>query len=622
MTVEDQWPTGPFSDAFGEAFQPDDMYQLLVGGVDYAARIPKTSLAIRMGKPDPTVLGQPDTSTCTFDILGTPVGRFIAQNDWVANFYTGWWTDLAGTTSQRQADGLRADWQINADLTAMNGKTFVLIHEQPLSWTFGEDWSDGWMRDFEIAARGDITAPGGLYGMTQARLRVAYFTANPWNEGGTLIIEHTGDWVAASGPSNRHATPSIAGHQIPANAAWLRVSVDSYYTGLPNDFTLGNPKNISLAVDTAPLVFDVTAPERIFVGEPVQIVRDGATIWSGQVTDLDRTYLGHDVNPVLRSVLKVNCAGPKMSANQAMFTLPLNNWEAMNEAGGTVYRYLVNADLDADKTNASDPQTVFNYFTTDVPRLRTFNTPFVSTDLVQSVEDLWLIQGCEMPKVIDLIEAAAEMTCSWVWETRDGYLQPVRHSYYAGMQPASETDTISLSADDIGVPVQVRTDGSRRVTRWDNAQLGLTMIGEEYFAAIAGYRYQRTEVSYVASALEAGGLVNNYAPQGMTYFTKPDDGGQGNVLAQVFFDRIAHVLTRPLEHVDEWEVPRQVVTDAQWNTLMEAQPGFTIVSITDLPTDLFTDGRTTFEGFLWGWELAGTDTIRLILVDRKQFVFH
>ena len=74
-----------------------------------------------------------------------------------------------------------------------------------------------------------------------------------------------------------------------------------------------------------------------------------------------------------------------------------------------------------------------------------------------------------------------------------------------------------------------------------------------------------------------------------------------------------------IEHVDQWVVRRNLVDPQTWDQLVTARLGAPI-TINNIPAGLFRDFTgTSWTGFLWGWQLSGTDEIRLTVIDKRLF---
>lgn len=171
------------------------------------------------------------------------------------------------------------------------------------------------------------------------------------------------------------------------------------------------------------------------------------------------------------------------------------------------------------------------------------------------------------------------------------------HGYYQGYAPPYwyTNDTVQLSADEVMAPVRLRRQDNR-VNTWTNAHF---------------WDFDPIDDPMPKKTFDTLGPGRPYDVQ--PFFPTSAD------TQDAAWNHMTTVRSRSPETVDEWIVRREHVSDEKWVNLLTMWLGWPVI-ITDLPPDLFRDGTTTFDGYLWGWSMTGTDEIRMTLVPKTMFV--
>lgn len=326
-------------------------------------------------------------------------------------------------------------------------------------------------------------------------------------------------------------------------------------------------------------------------GEVVVVRRDGAVVWTGWVSDEDRTW------SKTSKTSRVNAVGPRSRLERVTHiptTLPPAWWP---DAGTTVSGmgqvfYKLIAQLDTSRFGGASATTLF----TDGSAGR---------DIYYTARTMYF-GGYELPKAMDLLDGAANATFSRVWETRAGGITVIGCPYYRGQIPGAwAADLVTITCDQVTAPVQIRKDGSTRVNRW------VASVGDRHEGdpVAPGNAPVSVDTPFDDAYSEARYGAMEYSPSPMMNMSSTTE-------AQKHFNHVVEMLGEPREQVDAWVIDKANVPAALWDRLLHLSLGQPVQFI-NLPAGLFRDNRTIFSGFAYGWQLTGTDKITLTVVDSR-----
>lgn len=330
-------------------------------------------------------------------------------------------------------------------------------------------------------------------------------------------------------------------------------------------------------------------------GEKVVVKRNGLTVWTGWVTDEDREWSQYS-----GSTSRVNAAGPRSQYNLRYY---IPRW---GTSGGSYGYDLAYMPMDPGAGGYSE-RPLQTFVNDCAPYCVHGLDGYVCAEpqgLQVGIAQFW--RGAELQRVMDLLDGAADAALGQVWEKRDGRMAVFGHAYYRYEAPASwyTNDTVYLNCDDIGAPVRIR-----RTPVYTNsyvANRGTKIFG----APIPNEQREQSPAIYYTAP--PSGYADREYPSTFLYpgFSRVAD--KWNFM-QAVWNRI-----KSLEQVDQWIVRREFVDDATWTKLLTMWLGWPVI-VQNLPQGLFRDNRTQFSGFLWGWELRGTDEIAMTLIDKALF---
>jgi hypothetical protein len=590
------WPTGGFDAPFNEAFQPDlgppDVWTAEIGGNALECYIAKDSLTIRMGKDEPDPMGQAPTGTATFEVIGDPVRPVASPLAWTAGTA---WTDAPDAVHDAvRPDGVTWNRMGTGQWPAaeISDRTFRIASA---GITIPGSWSDvtrgAWTVNVFAALRENME--GQVYASQAGQVR-AYawnWTGDPASGGVEVGPIQYGNW-ATPDQATRLASVTLPAATLPSNVRWVQIGFE-FNTRTQEPPQIGEGKGrrmVNMEVGGSLSVpFTYGVPDTFEPGEKVIIKRNGLTVWTGWVTDEEREW-----SPSLGSVSKVNAAGPRAQYQRRFYVKnPVPDLERfpgwMTEA-----RPLAAYAGHLDSASGNLIQYGLDTYAADAGlKLGTVN----------------MYTNSGFHPVMDLLDGAANAALGQVWEKRDGRLAVYGHAYYRGEAPADwyVNDRTVLNCDDIDAPVQVRREATY-ITSY-TADLGFVNRGSP---------------SGQDSAPDPPTGFSKYVPRSDSadreYSVTPQVPMLDATNAQAKWDFMSSVWGRAgLEQVDRWTVARDRVSDELWTRLMTMWLGWP-VRITNLPQGLFRDGKTQFDGFLWGWEMRGTEEVTLTLIDQRMFV--
>lgn len=599
----------PFADGFSEPFQPDeDSWTAEIGGNALECHIVKDSLTIRMGKDEPFPVGQADTGTASFEIIGDPMttqNHTLGWND-EGGAFLGQWTDSGWLRTHRSATDMEWGPPTPAPATPnLRGKTFA-----PHAW-FNLSAHAGRQATITVGIGTTPPFPIGFSTNNEPLGTIAYeyryvysvTSGKPWAQGTTGVIPDTvGPWHDGANPFQSFTSDPFT---VPANG-WavvqLQYRIKNELSAVPLYISQAWGGGLSVSLN-------VQVPDTFEAGEKVVIKRNGTTVWTGWVTDEERSW-----SQSTGSVSKVNAAGPRRFYQSAVYAPAPADYSQT---------------LGTDKFYKFPPGGVEGYelsefvaaLRTILPEvtLTTFDTAgWTTTDGgpgLLPIRQVWYSKGSsELPKPLWLLDGAANITGSSVWESRAGGLDVRGRKYYAGRasDPTQyDRDRVTLNCDDIEAPVGLRKDASMRYTRWAHTRgplpIGWTPNDSQAGSLSIGSFTMKDD----AGIAKYGPLDFNVEPMLTSGSSSPPLDLWNNVHLKV-------AQGADIEQVDQWTIRKWMVDDALWQKLLTMSLGWPL-RITNLPAGMMRDGRTQFDGYLWGWQMQGTDTITLTAVDERVF---
>lgn len=608
MTVMPSTPQGGFELDFDTPFQPKegppDVWTATIGGNALECFIVKDSLTIRMGKDDPFPVGQADTGTATFEIRGDPLRWATHQSiGWNTNAFTGAWTDaprattsVPDTNTARYEPSSSPDWS-SAELA---GKTFLNVTEAAINTP--SPTARG-LRAEAIShdVRFDVwRQPGVSVGVNRRGRYVArYFTANPWNSGGVLLGEEVGPWVDYPGIT-AYVPLTLPQHAIPDGAGWVQWRVE-----VTLDSTSNTVYRINVQSNTPAPTFTVSEslPDTFEAGEQVVIKRNGLTVWTGWVTDESR-----DWSQSTGSVSLVNAAGPRRFYQSSVYAPAPGDYTG--DPGHYLFPPAAQQGYELGEFVAAI-RTIWPQATITTWDTALWDTAAGGPGSIP-IRSVMYAKGAELPKPMFLLDGAANLVGGTVCERRDGQFDVWGRKWYAGKaaDPARyDTFRVTLNCDEIGAPVSMRKDASMRFTRWAHTR-GLLCIGFTPDAATSSL------FGIVPFTVEDTANITAFGPLDFNIDPMLNPGPNYQALWNTVHGKVAAGAN--IEQVDQWIVRREFVDDTTWTKLLTASLGWP-VRITNLPAGLMRDGADQFDGYLWGWELRGTEEIALTLIDERVF---